>query len=58
MDFLKKLHEANEFLEQPIFLFSVIDEFRNKQHSSETFAVEKVKRLNNPHHWFFELLLK
>ena len=49
--FLKKLREANEFLEQPIVVSSKIDELRSKQHLFETSEVDKVKRFNNQHHW-------
>ena len=48
--FWKKLKEANCFLEQPIVVFSVIDEIRNKQHLFESFQEDESRRLKNPHH--------
>ena len=51
MHFLNKLQKGTEISEQPLFVFSVTDELRSKQHLFETFEVRKVKRPNNPHHW-------
>ena len=43
--FLIKLHEANDFSEQPIVVSSVIIELRNEQHPYETSEVDKGKKL-------------
>ena len=40
-----------DFSAQPIFVSSVMDELRNKQHFFETSEVDKVRRLTYPHHW-------
>ena len=42
LNILKKLHEANEFLEQPIVVSSLMDELRNEQHFSETSGLDEV----------------
>ena len=52
VQFLNDLHEVNEFLEQSLVVFCVIDELCNIQHFFETSGVEKIERPNNPHHWF------
>ena len=48
--FLNKWQEANEFLEQPTVLSSVVDEICNKQYLLETSEVDKINRLKSPHH--------
>ena len=43
LHFLKKLQEANEYLEQQKDVSSAIDELCSKQHFFENFVVDKVK---------------
>ena len=50
MHFLNQSQDANELLEQPIVVSSVIHEFRNKKHYLETSEVEEVRTPNKPHH--------
>ena len=54
---MNKPREAKELLIQPTVVFSEIDEIRGEQHFFETFETDKVKTLNNPHHWLLRHLL-
>ena len=56
--FLDKLQEANEFLENPVFLPSAFDELRSKDNFFETSDVDKIRQSHNPHHWLLRDLIQ
>ena len=56
--FLDKLQEANEFLENPVFLPSAFDELRSKDNFFETSDVDRIRQSHNPHHWLLRDLIQ
>ena len=50
--FLNQSRQANEFLEQPLFVSSAIDELWNTQQLFENSKVDEVKRIKRPQNMF------